>query len=444
LTSRPALLLFAGSLLVYNLNLRPIPSGDTLPTALLPVELVLHHRTTFDAEQPLLEQSYGGNAYFLYARQGHYHSLYPIGQPLLLTPLYEPLALVPGARQWPASTEIMVARILEKLMASAMAALSVALLFLLLRRMVDGRRALLLAAVYGFATNTWSTSSQALWQHGASQLSIVASLLCLARFLGDRDNRAAAIGAGFFAALSFAMRPTDIFFFGASLLVAVWRTRRPVLLAAYAVSGVLIGGPLCLYNLQVFGSVRGGYTAAFNGSFWSGLAGLTFSPSHGLFIFTPVLLFALAGIRRLPKGDGPADTLLPIACLFVASQLMLYSLWPYWWGGDCYGPRMLTDTLSCMVLLLAASLDLVARYQALRVAFALALALSVTSQLVGAFCFPRGFQSPEPLWDWRHSPILENARHGVNVTPYRVVARFASDVVHGRTPDTQHTGLLVR
>jgi hypothetical protein len=445
LISRPALKLLLGALLLYNLNFRPIPSGDTLPAALLPLQLVLHGRADFDACQPLLERYYGGDAYFLQAKGGHFYSRYPVAQSVLLTPLYLPLALAPGARRWPPATEILAARILEKLMASAIASASVTFLFLLLRRIVDERRGLLLAAVYGFATNTWSTSSQALWQHGASQLTTIVSLLCLARFLEDQRRWRDAAGAGLFAALSVAMRPTDILFFGVSVVVLLWKVRRPRLLAWYAGFGGLIGGPLAFYNLRLFGTVRGGYPQSFDGNFWSGLAGLTMSPSHGLLVYSPVLLFALAGPyfwRR--EVSKPALVLGPIAVLFTASQVALCARWPSWWGGDCYGPRLLTDVLPSVILLLAAAFGWVSRHRLLEGAFAAALVFSVGVQLIGAFSFPLGFHKPDAQWDWVHCPILENGRRGPTPAPYRVVAGFARDVLAGRSPDLEHTGMLIR
>jgi hypothetical protein len=436
---------FLGALLLYNLNFRPIPSGDTLPAALLPLELVLHGRANFDDCQPLLKRAYDGQAYFLYAKDGHYYSLYPVAQSLLLTPLYVPLALAPGARNWTALTEVLVARILEKLMASLIAAASVACLFLLLRRIASERRALLLAAVYAFATNTWSTSSQALWQHGAGQLTTILSLLCLARFLEDRSRWPAAAGAGLFAALSPAMRPTDVLFFAASVAVLSWRVRRLSLLVWYAGFGALIGGSLALYNLRMFGNLRGGYMQRLDGAFWSDLAGLTVSPSHGLFVYSPVLLFALAGAYFCWRdGSAPGRVLGPIAMLFTASHVAFYTRWPGSWGGDCYGPRYLADVLPCLILFLPAALDWVARHRLLKGAFAATLVFSVGAQFIGAFCFPLGFHSPEPRWDWRQCPIVENARCGVVRRPYYVVAGWADDLLHGRVPDTTLTGILVR
>ncbi len=443
-TSRPALKLFVGALLLYNLNGRPIPSGDTVTAALLPLQLVLHGRANFDAFQPHLNQLFEGNAYFLRAKDGHYYPVYPIAQSLLLTPLYLPVALIPGARAWPVGVLVLVARVLEKVMASLIAAASVAFLFLLLRRITSERRALLLAAVYAIGTSTWSISSQALWQHGASSLSIILSLLCLARFLGDQRQWKAAAGAGLFAALSTAMRPTDVLFFAVSVAVLSWRARRASLLVSYAGFGGVIGGAVAFHNLRLFGDLRGGYAQSFDGAFWSGLAGLTVSPSHGLFVYSPVLVFALAGAWLCwKKGGTPGRVIWPIALLFSIAHIALYARWSMWWGGECYGPRLLVDVLPCLILLLAPALDWVARSRVLKGGFAAALVFSASVQFIGAFCYPRGFQSPEPLWDWRRCPIVENARRGVTLAPHRALAGWASDLLHGRRPDASRVQTLI-
>ena len=438
--SRPALKLFLAAFVLYNLNCRPIPSGDTVTAALLPLQVVLHGSVDLDAWRPYLASSYGGSTYFLHERNSHYYSAYPIAQPLLLTPLYTPLLLVPEMRAWPVPTLVLLARVLEKLMASLIAAASVAFLFLLLLRLTTPRRALLLAGVYAFATNVCSTSSQALWQHGAGQLATVLSLLCLAIFQ-ERAGWRAAAGAGLFAALSVAMRPSDVLFLAASCAVLLWGDRRVRLLAWYAGFGALIGGALALYNWLTFGSLRGGYPQAFDGAFWPGLAALTVSPSHGLFVYSPVLLFALAGVYFCRRRISP---ILIIALLFSLAHLLLYANWPFWWGGDCYGPRMMADVLPALVLLILPALNWIGRHRPLRAAFAASLVFSIAVQLVGVFSFPLGFRLPEPFWDWSRCPIVSNARQGPTLAPYRVVAGWANDLLHGRRPDTQHTGLLIR
>jgi hypothetical protein len=67
---------------------------------------------------------------------------------------------------------------LEKLAATLITALSVLLLFFAIRRMAQDRIAWFIALIYAFGTSGFNISSQALWQHGPSQL-----FLTLERFL---------------------------------------------------------------------------------------------------------------------------------------------------------------------------------------------------------------------------------------------------------------------
>src|SRR6185295_7589184 len=71
------------------------------------------------------------------------------------------------------------ARVMEKLSASLLAALSAALLYLLLRRRAAAPIALVLTLAYAFGTTTWVVSSQALWQHGMAELLVIGALLVL-------------------------------------------------------------------------------------------------------------------------------------------------------------------------------------------------------------------------------------------------------------------------
>jgi hypothetical protein len=438
------LVLFLGAFLVFNSNCRPIPSGDTIGAALLPVRIALERTLTLDPYAPELARAYDGDAYFLHWKGGHAYSAYPIAHSLLVSPLYLPVAWLPGVRAWKPEFVFLLARVLEKLMASLIAAASAAYLFLLLRRLMSQRRALLLAAVYAFATNTWSTSSQALWQHGPSQLAIVLSLLCLQAFL-DQPRPWKAAEAGLFAALSPALRPTDVFFFAASVAVLGVLARRAGLLRWYALFGALCGGGLVVYNLWMFGHLRGGYTQPLEAPFWTGLAGILLSPSHGLLVFSPVLAFALLGAWRwLRERPARGREVYTIALLFSLAHLLAYAQWGMWWGGDCYGPRLLADALPCLVLLLGPALDAIALSRPRRVAFAAALLVSLAVQGVGAFFYPAGFGRPEALWDWRRCPIVVNARAGPMRVHYAAMALWARQLLSGQRPDWTGTPLHLR
>jgi hypothetical protein len=440
--ARPALVLFLAAWAVYNLNCRPITSGDTAPAALLPFLVVLDGTLTFDRYADGLSSLYDGKAFFLRERNGHSYSRYPIVAPLLISPAYLPLRLVAGIRDWPLSKLIVLARVLEKIWASAIAAASVAALFVLLRRLTERKYALLLALVFGFATNTWSTSSQALWQHGMTQLTIILSLLSMHSFLASGSRRACAL-AGLFAALGFGVRPTNVLFFAISCAVLLILTRdRRTVLASFGGFGLLMGCGLAFYNLWVFGSLTGGYAdESFGGAFLTGLAGLSFSPSHGLFVYSPVVLFALAGVFLCARPAAiPSRAIFVISACFFLSLLLLYAHYSVWWGGACYGPRYMTDAIPAAVLLMAPWLPLLKRSRLARTVFAGAAVVSLTVQLVGVFCYAPSERPERPLWDWKNNPIVSNASAGVYSQGYSVLW----DYIRGRQPDYRERGLRVQ
>ena len=125
---------------------------------------------------PLLD----GVPYLLHRRKGHYLSPYSPGPAILALLLYAaPVFAGVPATEW--------AAFFETLSAATITALSVVALFLALIQIVDLGWALGLATVYALGTSSWSISSQALWQHGSSQLFIALVVLCLVR--GIRDQR---------------------------------------------------------------------------------------------------------------------------------------------------------------------------------------------------------------------------------------------------------------
>jgi hypothetical protein len=207
-------------------------------------------------------------------------------------------------------------------------------------------------------------------------------------------------------------------------------------------AGLLCGGALgavlaivAAHNLAVFGSLQGGYSelhrthaehhgvaSAWGGSIGAGLAGVLVSPSRGLFIYAPVLLFPAAGlVAWLVRRRGGV-----LMCAALAAAVGIATIAPFsvWWGGHSFGPRLLADVLPAMVLGLVPIWPMIRRRALVRGLFALAFAVSVLVEVVGAFYFPspRAVDwdtSPqdvdfahERLWDWRDSQLLRLVRNG--------------------------------
>ena len=364
----------------------------------------------------------------LFWKDGHAYSIYPIATALLITPLYAPAALVVSAGRWETGRIMVLAAILEKLAASLIAASSVACFYWLARHLAGERRALVAALAYAFATETWTVSSQALWQHGTSELAVIASLCFLVRLWERPQRRGAMALAGLSCALAVAFRSTNVLFLGAVLWALIAARRKLGELAFFLAAPAAVGAALVAYNLRVFGKVAGWYPMAFDGSLPSGLAGLLLSPGRGLLVYTPILLFSIVGLamrlRSRTRGGGPPVYL--VSALFSISLLLVTGKWRLWWGGHCYGPRLLTDILPCLMILMLPALELVSRAVLARTLFVLALLWSTFVQTVGAFCYPGSRWDETPvavgdrparLWDWKDSPLARSLSAGPRLGP---------------------------
>jgi hypothetical protein len=205
---RTALLLALLAFLVYNANFRLIGAGDSYPARFLPFAVLNHGTLYLDPIREVTAQR-NPNPYWIQPTpSGHSASLYPVVIPLLVTPVYLPAALWV---RWAGETyERMswLGPLLEKLSASAVAAAAVGWMFPLLRRRIAPRPALLLTLVFAFATSTWVTGSQALWQHGTAELLAVGALW----FLTGEPSTRNLLAAGALAGLMVANRPPDLLF----------------------------------------------------------------------------------------------------------------------------------------------------------------------------------------------------------------------------------------
>lgn len=408
-----SLLLFLAVVSVYLANGRTIGSGDTLPARYLPYSF-LHERNADLDEFPFLYDERAlrnapvldGVPYYLHHRQGHYVSAYSPGPAMLALPIYAgPVLAGAPAASWAAP--------LEKLSAAAITALSVVCLFWALVGLVERGWALGIAVIYAFGTSSWSVSGQALWQHGPSQLFLTLLLLCLVRGMGDERWL---IGAGFAASAAAVMRSTDALI-GIPVVVWLLYARRHLtlrlLLAALAPLTALL-----LYNVGSLGSALGpaGRTTAPAWAFFTqspsvdGLGGVLLSPGRGLFIYSPVLVFSVAGlvwaVRRGPSMCRPL-------ALGVVLILVVVGQWFRWWGGYCWGPRLLADVtpVLCFFLYpLTAALD---RRRVIKATFVLLAALSVAAHGLGAFFYDSRWdtaadvdRNPASLWSWREGPLV--------------------------------------
>jgi hypothetical protein len=403
---RRAAALFLACCVAYSANGREISSGDTVPARLVAVSLVEDLRLDLDrfVHEPL--PGVPLNWYSVVRVGDHHLSAYPIMPALLAAPVYAlPIAWF-GVRG-------PLVNALAKLAATLIAAGSVALVFLAARRLADDRTAWQASLVYALATSTWSVSSQGLWQHGPAQLFLaLAAYLVLSARTGGHGL--ACVGGA--VGLMIAARPPTVLA-GLALVGYVFHLDRR---AGARAAGLCVAAlaPTVAYNLWYFGSLGGGYSHinathqlrhAVEGT-WStplaqGLAGLLLSPSRGLFVYSPVLLFVLPGLARAVREPLGAPG--PWLALGWVASLVMMGKYSVWWGGHSFGPRLLADFLPLAALLMVPALRDMERSRAARAIFLGLFGVSVAFQIVGAFCHP----SPRPV-DWNATPQDVDLVHG--------------------------------
>jgi hypothetical protein len=327
---------------------------------------------------------------------------------------------------------------MEKLCASFVASLSASLLFLLLRRRAKASIALLLTLAYAFGTTTWVIGSQALWQHGMAELLIIGALL----FLTGPCTVPRTLAAGLLLGLIAGDRPPDVILaaaLGAYGLFWAGRSRAVLLAAAAAVPMIVV----LLYNLHVAGNVGGGYGLLGHARFFghdllSGMAGLLVSPTRGLFVFSPFLLFLFLAWRYLPRGRDERGLTLAMS-IGIAVQILLYAK-ADWRSGLSWGPRYLTDLLPLLMWMLV---PVVAALRGVgRICFLLTVAIAIAIEAVGAFSYSGSVDLPiyaadhgwitqdmRAAWQWRNAPFIASVRQGIASPELTVAMRGSFDAI---------------
>lgn len=419
-----SMLLFCLAILIYLANGKVLWSGDTVPARFLPISIL--RELDFDLDEfpflydlesskrfPLVAFLFKGEdaPYFLVHRNGHYISLYPPGPALLALPIYA-LPVVMGL----SATSNWIPY-LEKLSATLIAALSVLFLFWALGELVTEKAALAIAIIYAFGTSTFSVSSQALWQHAPSQCLLSLALYFLLR--GIKEVRYIPY-ASLVMACTIVMRPTNALI---ALPIGLYILHKyPHLI----VRSILFALPplsfLVLYDHVYFGSIMAnGYTASgvvsgssFSTPVFEGLSGLLFSPSRGLFIYSPILIFSILGIV---KSWAERVVIFRYLTIGLVLDLLLYCKWMGWDGGTGFGPRILADLSPIFCLFLYPIFKIMEGRYLLRIVFLTLGLVSIGFHALGAFWYDWTWDTNsyveayhDRLWSWTNSPLVYYGR----------------------------------
>ena len=298
-----------------------------------------------------------------------------------------------------------------KFVASLCVAVSVAVVFLAASLLTPPWPAVVIAAAYGAGTCVWSVCSQTLWTSGPNVMFLSLGAYSLLRV---RQSDWWAAGCAVAIACGVICRPTTsvvVITIGVYLTAVALRRCRdrsaPVSLAIAArplLIYVLAGLPLAIllgwYNWHYSGSplqlaemaasrrvaeAKIGSPDVWGGSLLEGFYGLLVSPSRGMLVYSPVLVFGFWGLFRLWREPrlGP---LRPLS-VAVVILLLLHSKWFDWNGGWSFGYRLMVDSMPLVALCGVAVVEQVRRRKALVALFLVSLVWSVGVQVIGAHAY---------------------------------------------------------
>ena len=308
-----------------------------------------------------------------------------------------------------------------RFVAAFLAAALCTVLFLTARVWLPPGWALWLTLAFAFGSQIFSTISRPFWSHSWSTLLLAGALWMLVapRF---RDRKGSYVMISTLLCWAYFCRPPLSLAIG-GVAVFIFLSRRRFVMP-FLTTGMAWAGLFVLYSFRTFGSwlppyflsshlesgrLAGGLLLT---SYPEGMLGTLFSPGRGLFVYVPmaalVIYLVIRRWRWIPE-KGLAISAMGV-CL---AHWQLVSMFRNWWGGQSFGPRLMSDLVPWLFLLAvlavaglrAAGAEGRFQWTPWKVAVvALAVAASVFVNARGAVV--QETQRGAGIWNWRYPQFM--------------------------------------
>jgi hypothetical protein len=422
---RLQIILFLFALTVF-LAAPVIQASDSRYTILLS-ECLLHHHSfaldTYSVPQPRVPESPLGvkeaSVYQLIRARGHTTYYYPQAGSILSIP-FVAVANAFGLSSATPAGELNFRGevIIERIVASLLMAALTCVIFHTALMMLPIRWSMVVALGAALGTQILSTASRGLWSH-TWQILVLGVLVDALLSREHRGTRMHPVWIATLVAWVYFTRPTgSIAIVTISIYVLLFL--RPYFLVYATTLGAWLAG-FVGYSFAVFGTRLPPYYFANRFNFDEvapALFGNLASPSRGLFVYVPTVMFAIYLVARYwRRVEHRRLAILGFAN--IGAHAIVLSVHQVWWGGLCYGARLFTDVMPWFVLIAILGLDAMrrtidvrGRRMELAAGFFL-LAISVAINARGACSFagmdwndPRPGQHPTNLFDWRYPQFM--------------------------------------
>jgi hypothetical protein len=354
--------LFSFTYLVFSIS--PVIDSSDSAYSILVSESILHHHTShlnsyhFPASVAELRTSTPPTTdpanpltYELGKVNGNIVYCFPNGSSVLSLPFVATLnALSFSAATSEGSYDKVGEVMIEKMLSALLMALLICIVFRTALLLLNVEASVVIALGFAFGTQVWSTATRSLWSHTWFILLGGAALGVILR-AESQDRKIPPIFLATILSWMYFVRPTGaIPILCVTAYLLIYHREAFV---AFAITGALWFGAFVAYSWFTFGEVIPGYYFASRLQFHglaTALAGVLISPSRGLLVYVPTILFIFYLIARY-WNELPYRQLVGLSLTIIVLHIISVAGYPNWWGGGSYGPRLTTDLLPWFALL---------------------------------------------------------------------------------------------
>lgn len=316
-------------------------SSDPRATLLVSESIIQNGTIKLDHYESEILDRYG---YAVHEKNDHYYYYFPIGTSIASIPF---VAIANGIGLDMISSESAV----QIFIASITSIITLLFLYKLAILFLNTNTALVVSSVFWFGTSLSSTAGTALWSHNFATL-----FALLAIYFSVKAVKLNALQPWhLIASLLFAAylcRPTMALLSPFVLLFLFTYSRGSAIKTGLFLASLL--GAFILFSTYEFGQVLPDYylpKRLAGGHFLEALYGNLLSPSRGILIYSPFVVFAWLCFKYSPKSWELKNSWLLIGLAWPVLHLVFISRFPHWWAGWSYGARFMTDVLPGLFLL---------------------------------------------------------------------------------------------
>lgn len=416
-----------------TINSLIIQSEDTVPTIFTTVAIIKDHTLYLDRFYNMMKERYphpddkdyqkGLTPFYLQKVDSHYISAFPIMTSILSLPVFVPSILLGMPLTWENLA------LLGHISGALIMALAGLFLFKTLKEGfgLNDKKSTLLTVLFLFATVNFAMLSQAMWQHGTLQLLSVLAIYFFLKQQKIPEKYECALYSGLFFGLAFLARPTAGLPIVLIELYLVLTNRHKLnnlfKTAVTFMSGLLIAFSFFLwYNSAYYYDIQNqGYSEQLFKNWLSpfpiSFLGVWLSPSKGILIFSPVLIFSFVGLYLAIKSKIEKVGLYKIFASIIILHTLVISFWKHWYGGWSFGYRMSSDVIPYFIFLLVPYVNS-GLFEKTKKFFYILLGVSIFVEIYGLFFFDGiwhaaydlGYENTSWLWSIKDSQFLFDIR----------------------------------